>query len=70
MELTDEQRAILSKMDLAGDNAIAKLKADAMTDPATGQAVAIIGKWFADNYMAAGYKRLAKDLIALYKANR
>lgn len=65
--MDEQQRAIMNQMDAAADAAIAKLRADAMTNQDIANAVRIIGKWMSDNYRAAGYKRLSKDLITLYK---
>jgi hypothetical protein len=63
-----EKAAVMSAMNAAGDAAEAKLRADVLTDPKTAEAVQVIGKWFAQNYMQAGYKRLSRALIAIYKA--
>lgn len=63
-----ETQSVMDKMNMAADAAEQELrkKLEAMTPEQRAGAMAV-GAWVKANYMAAGYKRLCKSLIAVTK---
>ena len=61
-ERTPEQQAIVDKMDAA---AVVAGKAMKKLD---AKAVKVVAEWMAANFVAAGYKRLCRLLVATVKA--
>ena len=67
MVLTDENKAILAKMDAAADEARKELLALVASDP---EATKKVAGWWAKNYLGAGHKRLGRMLASLGKEPR
>lgn len=60
--LTEEQKALMDKMDAAADLARVELAKLVAQYPEAAEA---LGKWAAEYKNSAGYKRLAKMIVAL-----